>query len=292
MAREPPSLSPTRTRTERAQLLPRHSGRGRAKRSRAWRARSLSHAARDGPWPAMLVWQQAAPGGRWATQRPHLPTLLCRRRRSTSCAPPAVPSWPRRPDHRQAVWLGGLLPMGGDAQRNRAWPYVEGAVAHPPGPMTGHGAAYRLPQPTGATRSGGAVMLVSASRSITGRLRPARPRWSPLWPAARGAHGVPAPPAVGATRGPGAPWPVPPGAGRPGGAGHRAGMDSTTARSTRAQGSPRAVGRPPAPPGAGYREGRAPVGDARGVAPPPAARAAPASDARRRGGASGRPCAA
>jgi hypothetical protein len=65
-----------------------------------------------------------------------------------------------------------------------------------------------------------------------------------------------------------------------------------TARSTRAQGSPRAVGRPPAPPGAGYREGRAPVGDARGVAPPPAARAAPASDARRRGGASGRPCAA
>jgi hypothetical protein len=35
MAREPPSLSPTRTRTERAQLLPRHSGRGRARNGRA-----------------------------------------------------------------------------------------------------------------------------------------------------------------------------------------------------------------------------------------------------------------
>jgi hypothetical protein len=145
MAREPPSLSPTRTRTERAQLLPRHSGRGRARNGRALGEPAAFHMPPEmGPGLPCWCGNRQPPAGD-GQRSGHLPTLLCRRRRSTSCAPPAVPSWPRRPDHRQAVWLGGLLPMGGDAQRNRAWPSVEGAVAHPPGPMTGHGAAYRLP---------------------------------------------------------------------------------------------------------------------------------------------------
>jgi hypothetical protein len=84
----------------------------------------------------------------------HLPTLRGSMRRSTIFAQHDVPSSPLRPSHRQEGLRGVLLPRGCEQQCERACPSGEGAVAHAPGPMPGHGDADRLPKSTVATRSG------------------------------------------------------------------------------------------------------------------------------------------
>lgn len=151
MSREHPSLSQTLTRTESEQILTRHICRGIDRNGR-----SIGEPAAFNMPPEMVHGIQFWRGNRqqpeFDVQRSgHLPTLLCSMRRSSIFEQHDVPSSPLRPYHRQEVLMGVLIPMIGDQQRDRACPYVEGAVEHAPGPITGNGDAYLLPKTTRAT---------------------------------------------------------------------------------------------------------------------------------------------
>jgi hypothetical protein len=152
MSREPPSLSQTLTWTESEQILTRHICRGSDRNSR-----SMGEPASFNMPPEMVhgiqCWRSDRQPPEFDMPRSrHLPTLLGSMRRSTIFEQDDVPSSPLRPDHRQEVLLGVLIPMICDQQRDRACPYVEGAVEHAPGSIPGNGEAYRLPKTTVATR--------------------------------------------------------------------------------------------------------------------------------------------
>ena len=152
MSREHPSLSQTLTRTESEQILTRPICRDIDRNSR-----SIGEPASFNMPPEMVHGIQFWGGHRqqpeFDVQRSgYLPTLLCSMRRSTIFEQHDVPSSPLRPDHRQEVVMGVLIPMICDQQRDRACPYVEGAVEHAPGSIPGNGDAYLLPKPTVATR--------------------------------------------------------------------------------------------------------------------------------------------
>src|SRR4029434_3085631 len=154
MSREHHSLSQTLTRTEREQILTRHIGRGIDRNGRA-----IGEPAAFNMPPEMVHGIQFWCGNRQQPEldvqrRGHLPTLLGSMRRSTIFEQHDVPSSPLRPYHRKEVLMRVLIPMVCDQQRDHACPYVEGAVEHAPGSITGNGDAYRLPKPTVATRSG------------------------------------------------------------------------------------------------------------------------------------------
>jgi hypothetical protein len=87
-------------------------------------------------------------------RRGHLQTLLCGMGCSTIFAPHNVPASPRRPHHREEVWLRVVIPMVRYQQLDRACPHVEGTVEHALSPIAGQRAAHLLPKTTIATRSG------------------------------------------------------------------------------------------------------------------------------------------
>jgi hypothetical protein len=154
MARAPPSLSQTLTRTAREQILTCHIGSGIDRNGRALGEPAALHMPPE-MGQGLQCWRSdRQPPACAVPRRGHLPTRLGRMRRATLCAQHAGPSSPRRPSQRQAVWRGVVLPMVCAPPRERAGPYGAGAGEHAPGPIPGHGEAYRRPTSTGATRSG------------------------------------------------------------------------------------------------------------------------------------------
>lgn len=152
MSREHPNLSQTLTRTESEQILTRHICRGIERHSR-----SIGEPAAFTLPPEMVhgmqCWRSDRQQPEFDGQRSsHLPTLLCSMRRATLFDQYEMPSSPLRPDHRQEVWMGVLIPTICDPQRDRACPYMEGAVEHAPGSLASNGEAYLLPKTTVAPR--------------------------------------------------------------------------------------------------------------------------------------------
>src|ERR671923_715960 len=151
MSGEHPGLSQTLTRTESEQILTRHSCRGIDRNGR-----SIGEPPAFNMPPEMVHSIQFWRGNR---QKPecdvqcssYLPTLLCSMRRSTILEQHDVPSSPLRSYHRKEVLMGVLIPLVCDQQRDRACSYIEGAVEHAPGPITGNGDTHLLPKMTVAT---------------------------------------------------------------------------------------------------------------------------------------------
>ena len=152
MPREHPSLSQTLTRTESEQILTRHIGRGIDRNGGSIGEPPAFHMP-----PEMVhgiqFWRGNRQKSEFDVQRSgHFQTLLRGMRRSTIFEQHDVPSSPLRPHHREEVLMGVLIPMVCDQQRERACPYVEGAVEHTPGPIAGNGDAHLLPKTTVTTR--------------------------------------------------------------------------------------------------------------------------------------------
>jgi hypothetical protein len=154
MSREHPSLAQTLTRTASEQILTRPICRGIERHRRAIGEPAAFHMPPEMGHGIPCWRSDRQPPECDGPRRGPLPTRLCRMRRSTLFAPDDGPSAPLRPDHRQAVVRGVLLPRSCAHHRARAWPSVEGAVEHAPGPRPGQGEASLWPKPTGAPRSG------------------------------------------------------------------------------------------------------------------------------------------
>jgi hypothetical protein len=178
--------------------------------------------------------------GRNGQRRRSLQTLRCGMGRSAVFAQHDRPPASMRAPHGEAVWRRIVLPLVCALQHQRSRAHGARPMEHALGPVAWAGDTELLSKPTSATRSGGAGMIVSSSIRITGRWHPARPRWSPLWPGALEAHGVPRHSAVVSTPSPDAPWQRRRCVGSPGEDGPRADIDAIKARSKRSHGSPSA----------------------------------------------------